>query len=111
MKLFKKFKKDNTTCNCCGNSDLNEKLNIQTDSSIKILGSGCKKCNQLEDATKEALNILGMKDTIDHVQDFAEIAAYGVMSTPALVVDNKVLSYGKVLKAEEIVELIRKARG
>ena len=48
---------------------------------------------------------------MDHVTDFAQIAAYGVMSTPALVVDGKVLSSGRVLKKEEAVALLRKARG
>ena len=52
-----------------------------------------------------------MKTTIDHVTDFAQIAAYGVMSTPALVVDGKVVSYGKVLKKDEAKDLIRKIRG
>lgn len=52
-----------------------------------------------------------MKTTIDHVTDFAQIAAYGVMSTPALVVDGKVVSYGKVLKKDEAKDLIRKVRG
>ena len=51
-----------------------------------------------------------MKTTIDHVTDFAQIAAYGVMSTPALVVDGKVVSYGKVLKKDEAKDLIRKVR-
>ena len=74
---------------------------------IKVLGSGCAKCNQLEKATKEALQELGMDTTIGHVTDFSEIAAYGVMSTPALVVDEKVISYGKVLKAQEIVKLLK----
>jgi small redox-active disulfide protein 2 len=78
---------------------------------IKILGSGCTKCNQLEASTKEALEQLGMNDAIDHVTDFAQIAAYGVMSTPALVVDGKVVSYGKVLKPEEVAVILRKVRG
>lgn len=78
--------------------------------SVKILGSGCPKCNQLEAATKGALQKLGMDTTIDHVTDFSEIAAYGVMATPALVVDGKVVSYGKVLKTEEIVEILQKVR-
>ena len=52
-----------------------------------------------------------METTIDHVTDFAQIAAYGVMSTPALVVDGKVVSYGKVLKKDEAKELIQKVRG
>lgn len=79
-------------------------------SSIKVLGSGCAKCNQLEAATKEALVKLGMDDTIEHVTDFSQIAAYGVMTTPALVVDGKVVSYGKVLKVEEAVKLLQKVR-
>mgnify|MGYP002410113398 CR=1 FL=1 len=53
----------------------------------------------------------GMDTTIDHVTDFAEIAAYGVMTTPALVVDGKVVSYGKVLKTDEVVKILQKARG
>ena len=51
-----------------------------------------------------------MDTTIDHVTDFAQIAAYGVMTTPALVVDGKVVSYGKVLKKEEAKRIIQKIR-
>lgn len=78
---------------------------------IKVLGSGCKKCNALEAATKEALADLGLPVLVDHVTDFAQIAAYGVMSTPALVIDGKVVSYGKVLKPKEARSLIEKAQG
>lgn len=74
--------------------------------NVKILGSGCKKCNALEAATKEALNDMGLNIEVEHVTDFAEIAAYGVMSTPALVVDNTVVSYGKVLKPAQIRTLL-----
>ncbi len=77
---------------------------------VKVLGSGCAKCNQLEAATREALSKLGMDTDIEHVKDFAQIAAYGVMTTPALVVDGKVVSYGKVLKPEEIVSILEKVR-
>jgi small redox-active disulfide protein 2 len=76
--------------------------------SIKVLGSGCEKCNALEKATKEALEELGMNVQIDHVTDFAKIAAYGVMTTPALVVDEKVISYGKVLKKQGVIDLLKK---
>ncbi len=74
------------------------------------LGSGCAKCNTLEENTRQALAELGMNDTIEHITDFAQIASYGVISTPALVVDGKVVSYGKVLKKEEIITILRKAR-
>ena len=76
--------------------------------SVKVLGSGCEKCNALEKATKEALKELGLNVQIDHVTDFAKIAAYGVMTTPALVVDEKVVSYGKVLKKQEVIDLLKK---
>ena len=62
-----------------------------------MLGSGCAKCNGLEEAVRAALEELGMDTAVDHVTDFAQIAAYGVMSTPALVVDGRDVSYGKVL--------------
>ena len=77
---------------------------------MKVLGSGCAKCNQLEAAAKAALEQLGMDTTIDHVTDFSQIAAYGVMSTPALAIDGKVVSYGKVLKTEEVVKILQKVR-
>ena len=84
---------------------------VKMSSGVKVLGSGCAKCNALEQAARETLAELGMETTIDHVTDFAQIAAYGVMSTPALVVDGKVVSYGKVLKKDEAKDLIRKVRG
>jgi small redox-active disulfide protein 2 len=77
---------------------------------IKVLGSGCAKCNQLEQATKSALQELGMDTAVEHVKDYVEIASYGVMSTPALVMDGKVLSYGKVLSKDEVTKLIREAQ-
>ena len=78
---------------------------------VKVLGSGCAKCNALEAAAKEALQKLGMDDVIEHVADFAQIAAWGVMTTPALVIDGKVVSMGKVLKADEVAALLQKTRG
>ena len=79
-----------------------------TEASVKVLGSGCAKCNELEKNVKSALEQLGMDTTIEHVTDFNVIAAYGVMTTPALVVDGKVVSYGKVLKVDEAVKLLQK---
>lgn len=114
MGLFAKKKETNTGC-CCGGRCTPEKMaEAETEKAaagIKVLGSGCAKCNALEAATKEALSELGMDTTIEHVTDFAQIAAYGVMTTPALVVDGKVVSYGKVLKKDDVKALIRKVRG
>lgn len=114
MGLFGKKKEEAKTC-CCAGSCTPEKMQqaekAKETAGVKVLGSGCAKCNALEAAAKEALAELGMDTTIDHVTDFAQIAAYGVMSTPALVVDGKVVSYGKVLTKKEAVELLKKARG
>ena len=113
MSLFKKKKVETTSC-CGGNFDAESMAKAacaKTEgASVKVLGSGCAKCNALEAAAKAALEQLGMDTAIDHVTDFSQIAAYGVMTTPALVVDGKVVSYGKVLKSEEIVKILQKVR-
>lgn len=111
MKLFrKKEAKKSCCCGSCSTEELNS-INIDTNEKcIKVLGSGCKKCNLLEINVLDALKELGMNDTIDHVTDFAQIAAYGVMSTPALVVDGKVVSFGKVLTKDEVKVILEKVR-
>lgn len=74
---------------------------------IKVLGSGCSKCEALLAATKEAVQHLGIDAEIEYVTDFAQIARYGVMSTPALVVDEKVVSAGRVLKASQMESFLK----
>lgn len=76
---------------------------------IKILGSGCANCQRLEDATRLAVADLGVDATIGKVTDDAEIARYGVMSTPGLVVDGTVVSTGRVPAADEIAALLTRA--
>ncbi len=71
---------------------------------IKILGSGCKNCCTLEENARKAVEEKGLKATFEKVTDFKSIANYGVMRTPGLVVDEKVISSGKVLSVEEIKE-------
>lgn len=116
MALFGKKNKEEkeTPCCCGGNCDSESMAKAEVEkssgSNIKVLGSGCAKCNALEAATKAALEQLGMDTAIDHVTDFSRIAAYGVMTTPALVVDGKVVSYGKVLKTDEVVKILQKVR-
>jgi small redox-active disulfide protein 2 len=73
---------------------------------IKILGSGCRKCMTLADNARAALDAAGKEGDIVKVTDVAQIAGYGVMSTPGLVIDEKVVSTGKVLTADEIGRLI-----
>jgi small redox-active disulfide protein 2 len=73
---------------------------------IEILGTGCSKCKTLEENAKQALAKIGGFHEIKKVEDIVEIMNYGVMSTPALVVDSIVKSSGKVLSVEEIVKIL-----
>ena len=75
---------------------------------IKVLGSGCKNCVALKENTEKALKETGIEAEIIKVEDMKDIVSYGVMQTPALVFDEKVVSYGKVLKAKDIVKLLEK---
>lgn len=71
---------------------------------IAVLGSGCPKCIELENHVNAVLKELNIDKTVKHITDVAEIASFGVMSTPALVINNKVVSSGKVLSPGEIKE-------
>jgi small redox-active disulfide protein 2 len=74
---------------------------------IKILGSGCPNCKKLEINAREAVKQLGLGVDFVKVTDFKDIASYGVMRTPGLVFDDKVVSYGKVTDTQAIVELLK----
>lgn len=73
---------------------------------IEVLGTGCSKCQALTEATKKAVAQKGIFAEIVKVEDIMQIMNYGVTSTPALVVDGKVLSSGKLLSVDEIVTLL-----
>lgn len=73
---------------------------------ITILGTGCPKCKTLTANAEQAAKDAGIEYEIEKVQDIADIVAYGVMSTPGLAVDGKVLSTGKILSPKEIKELL-----
>lgn len=119
MALFGIGKKTETqsklTCSCGGNCspEAIERAEAKKSEgpSVKVLGPGCQKCKALETAAREALAELGMNMSVDHVTDSADIAAYGVMTTPALVIDGKVVSYGKVLTKEDVIKILKAERG
>lgn len=75
--------------------------------NIKILGTGCVKCNHLEAATRTAVANLGLDAQIEKVTDPGEIVSWGVMSTPALVIDDDVVLVGKVPTAADVEQLLR----
>ena len=74
--------------------------------TVKILGTGCPKCNQLESNVREAAARLGAEIAVEKVTAVADIMRYGVMITPALVVDEKVISSGKVLPVDQLEEIL-----
>ncbi|MFH1585940.1 MAG: thioredoxin family protein [archaeon] len=74
---------------------------------IKVLGSGCPNCKILEANTKKALDEMKIKADVEKITDISKIIEYGVMSTPALVIDEKVVSTGRVLTSEEIKKLLK----
>lgn len=73
---------------------------------IEILGAGCPKCKSLEKSVRQAVNELGIQAEIKKIEDITEIMNYGVMATPALVVDGEVKSSGKLLDIEMIKKLL-----
>lgn len=126
MGLFKKSKEKSSSC-CSGNVDdliikegqekacgcgCNEECagteTENTGLNIKILGSGCKNCVTLTENVHAALEEMNLQGNVIKVTDFAEITGYGIMSTPALVVNEKVVSYGKVLKPNEVIKILEK---
>ena len=75
---------------------------------LKVLGTGCSKCKNLEKAVRDAVAELGVQAEVSKVEDIVEIMGYGVMQTPALVIDEKVVMKGRVPTVSEIKEIILK---
>ena len=84
---------------CCGDGECGIK-------SIKVLGPGCKSCHELNEASIAAVKELGMDLEVEYITDMEKIVSYGVMSMPALVINDKVVSAGKALKTAEIIKLL-----
>lgn len=76
---------------------------------IKVLGTGCARCKTLEKATHQAVEEMGIKADVEKVEDIVKIMGYGIMRTPALVIDEKVVMSGKTPSVKEIIEIIKQA--
>lgn len=74
---------------------------------IKILGTGCAKCNRLEQLTREAVAELGIEADFEHVKQMEEIMAYPIMTTPALVVDEQVKCSGRIPSKDELLAWLK----
>ena len=120
MSLFNFGKKKETkipVCSCNGNSSTTEATKITNDCCheakdgiccIKVLGAGCPSCHAQYENTKEAVKNLGLNIEVEYITDMKKVMDYGVMSMPALVVNEKVVSMGKVLKVSEVENLFHK---
>ena len=75
---------------------------------IKVLGSGCKSCHEQYENAKEAVASMGLSVEVEYITDMQKVMEYGVMSMPALVVNEKVVAMGKVLKSADVEKLLHK---
>lgn len=113
MQIVEESDADTTkaVCDCGGACDIPIQSEERVDNAllVKVLGPGCKKCHQLHDNVVEASKKVDVPIKVEYVTDIAEIAAAGVMSTPALNINGEVVSSGKVLTSSEIQLLLEKA--
>ena len=94
---------------CCGNQKVNNCCGGDNKlTSIKVLGAGCKSCHDQYENVKEAIEELGLGIEVEYITDMEKVMAYGVMSMPAIVVNETVASMGKVLKSCEVIKLLGK---
>ena len=101
MGLFGKKKEEENKGCCCGEE-------VKGICCIKVLGAGCKSCHEQFENAKKAVEELGLSVEVEYVTDMEKIMAYGVMSMPAIVVNEQVVSMGKVLKSAEVIKLFEK---
>ena len=92
------FEASEGTCYCGGNCEI---------SNMKVLGAGCKSCHEQYEYAKSAVNKLGLGVEVEYITDMEKVMSYGVMSMPAIVVNDKVVSMGRVLKEADVVKLLK----
>ena len=94
-------KAEEVTCCCCGTP-------VDGICCIKVLGAGCKSCHEQYENAKAAVKSMGLSIEVDYITDMEKVMAYGVMSMPAIVVNEQIVSMGKVLKAADVEQLLHK---
>ena len=94
-------KAEETTSCCCG-------APVEGICCVKVLGAGCKSCHEQYENAKAAVKTMGLDIEVEYITDMEKVMGYGVMSMPAIVVNEKVVSMGKVLKAADVEKLLRK---
>ena len=107
-------KAEETAGCCCGSAPKAEEAAcccgapVEGICCVKVLGAGCKACHEQYENAKEAVRALGLSAEVEYVTDLEKVMGYGVMSMPAIVVNDKVVSMGKLLKAADVEKLLRK---
>ena len=101
------------TAGCCCGSEAKEENTccgapVDGICCIKVLGAGCKTCHEQYENAKAAVAALGLSIEVEYITDMEKVMEYGVMSMPAIVVNDKVVSMGKLLKAADVEKLLRK---
>ena len=100
---------------CCGTADITaESAGCCSDTrsgiiNIKVLGAGCKSCHEQYENAKAAVKSMGLSVEVEYITDMEKVMGYGVMSMPAIVVNEKVVSMGKVLKTADVEKLLHKS--
>ena len=102
------------TPGCCCGSDTKEEAGcccggaVEGICCVKVLGAGCKSCHEQYENAKAAVAALGLGVEVEYITDMEKVMEYGVMSMPAIVVNDKVVSMGRVLKAADVEKMLRK---
>lgn len=120
MSLFnfrkKKEEKDVSRCDCSYDRSTEESVKIVRNCCgdavngiccIKVLGAGCVSCHQLYENVKKAVKNIGLSVEVEYITNMEKVIEYGVMSMPALVVNESIVSMGKVLKTVDVEKLLR----
>lgn len=107
-------KTEETAGCCCGSAPRAEEAAcccgapVEGICCVKVLGAGCKACHEQYENAKAAVKAMGLSVEVSYITDMEKVMEYGVMSMPAIVVNEKVVSMGKVLKAADVEKLLRK---
>lgn len=110
FKFGKKKEEKKSSCCCCSSENTTE-ICYNSDGeikSIKVLGAGCKSCHEQYEYAKEAVKNIGLSLEVEYITDMQKVMEYGVMSMPAIVVNEKVVAMGKVLKPAELEKILIK---
>ena len=99
---FRKKKEEQTAPTCCCGAP------VEGTCCVKVLGAGCKSCHEQYENAVAAVKAMGLNMEVEYITDMEKVMEYGVMSMPAIVVNEQVVSMGKVLKAADVEKLLRK---